>query len=74
MLSHLEVLLGGIAEDPDRCLSRLPLMTAEERHQVLVEWNQTQKEYPKDKTVHRLFEEQAGRRRRRWRWSWTATG
>jgi amino acid adenylation domain-containing protein len=61
MLSHLEVLLGGIAQDPDRRLSQLPLLTASERHQVLVDWNQTQKEYPKDKTVHRLFEEQVER-------------
>jgi amino acid adenylation domain-containing protein len=61
MLSHLEVLAGAVAEDPDQRVSRLPLLTPEERHQVLVEWNQTEKEYPREKTVHRLFEEQAGR-------------
>ncbi len=61
MVSHLEVLLGAIAEDPDRPLSRLPLLTERERHQVLVEWNQTETEYPRDKTVHGLFEEQAER-------------
>ncbi|MGH9367525.1 MAG: condensation domain-containing protein, partial [Thermoanaerobaculia bacterium] len=62
MLSHLEVLLGAIAEDPDCCVSRLPLMTEEERHQVLVEWNRTEAPYPREKTVHRLFEEQAQQR------------
>jgi amino acid adenylation domain-containing protein len=61
MLAHLKVLLGGIVEDPARRLSHLPLMGAEERHQVLVEWNQTEVEYPKEMTVHRLFEEQAKR-------------
>ncbi len=61
MVSHLEVLLGAIAEDPDRPLSQLPLLTERERHQVLVEWNQTQTDYPRDKTVHGLFEEQAER-------------
>ncbi|MFY9550790.1 MAG: amino acid adenylation domain-containing protein [Thermoanaerobaculia bacterium] len=61
MLGHLEVLLGGIAEDPDLRLSQLPLLTTQERHQVLVEWNQTEAELPKDKTVHGLFEEQAER-------------
>ena len=61
MVRHLEVLLGAIAEDPDRPLSQLPLLTERERHQVLVEWNQTETEYPREKTVHGLFEEQAGR-------------
>ena len=61
MVSHLEVLLGAIAEDPDRPLSQLPLLTERERHQVLVEWNQTEADYPRDKTVHGLFEEQAQR-------------
>jgi amino acid adenylation domain-containing protein len=32
-----------------------------ERHQVLVEWNQTQTDYPADKCVHHLFEEQVER-------------
>lgn len=61
MLAHLEVLLGGIVEDPDRRLSQFPLMAAGERHQVLVEWNQTTVEYPREMTVSRLFEEQAKR-------------
>ncbi len=61
MVSHLVVLLGAIAEDPDRPLSQLPLLTERERHQVLVEWNQTQTDYPRDKSVHGLFEEQAER-------------
>ena len=36
-------------------------MTPEERHKILVEWNQTERDYPRDKCVHRLFEEQAMR-------------
>jgi amino acid adenylation domain-containing protein len=58
ILGHLKVLLGGIVDDPDCPLSQLPLLTAAERHQVLVELNQTEAEYPKGKTIHRLFEEQ----------------
>ncbi|MFY9552270.1 MAG: condensation domain-containing protein, partial [Thermoanaerobaculia bacterium] len=61
MLAHLEVLLGGIVEEPDRRLSQFPLMAAGERHQVLVEWNQTTVEYPREMTAIRLFEEQAKR-------------
>ncbi|MBN9413232.1 MAG: hypothetical protein J0H12_04840, partial [Candidatus Paracaedimonas acanthamoebae] len=32
--------------------------TSQEKHQLLVEWNDTNVEYPKDKTIHQLFEEQ----------------
>jgi amino acid adenylation domain-containing protein len=36
-------------------------LTAAERRRMLVEWNQTEREYPRDKCVHQLFEEQAER-------------
>ncbi len=61
MIAHLEVLLGGILQDPDRPLSQLPLMAPGERHQLLVEWNQTAVEYPSGASVVRLFERQAER-------------
>ncbi|HYG64762.1 MAG TPA: amino acid adenylation domain-containing protein, partial [Thermoanaerobaculia bacterium] len=40
MLGHLGVLLEGIAEEPARRLSELPVLTAAERRQLLEEWNQ----------------------------------
>ncbi len=36
MLGHLEVLVEGIVVDPDRHLSELPLLTANERKQIFV--------------------------------------
>ena len=36
-------------------------MTEAERHQLLVEWNATEAEYPADKTLVQLFEEQVER-------------
>ena len=39
LLEHFRVLLEGIAADPGLPLSRLPLLTAGERQQLLVEWN-----------------------------------
>ena len=36
-------------------------MSETDRHRILVEWNQTQRDYPKDKCVHQLFEEQVVR-------------
>ena len=61
MLGHFQTLLEGIAQDPDRRLSELPLQSHEEGHQLLVEWNATAADYPEDRSVHRLFEEQAAR-------------
>ncbi|MEP6769656.1 MAG: amino acid adenylation domain-containing protein, partial [Acidobacteriota bacterium] len=61
MLSQLGLLLSAIAEDPDRRLSQLPILTESERHRILVEWNDTAAEYPGDSTIHGLFERQAER-------------
>ena len=61
MTGHFVKLLEGIVADPDQRVSELPLLTEPERHQLLVEWNDTAVEYPRDKCVHELFEEQVAR-------------
>ena len=61
MLGHLRTLLEGMATKPERKVSELPLLTSSERHQLLVEWNQTEVDYPRDKCVHQLFEAQVER-------------
>src|SRR5205823_13454043 len=61
MVGHYQMLLEGIAADPERSLSRLPLLTGAERHQLLVEWNQTAAPYPREATLSQLFEAQAQR-------------
>ena len=61
MLGHFHMLLEGIADDPDRRLSALPLMDASERSQILIEWNETAADYPRDQCIHHLFETQASR-------------
>ena len=43
--------------DPDPRIADLPMPQAEQ-HQLLIEWNDTQRDYPKDKCIHQLFEEQ----------------
>ena len=59
MIGHFETLLEGIVADPEQPISTLPLLTEAERHQLLVEWNSTETEYPKDGCIHELFEAQA---------------
>ncbi|NEP32365.1 non-ribosomal peptide synthetase, partial [Moorena sp. SIO3B2] len=61
MSGHLSTMLVGIVTNPNQSISELPLLTESERHQLLVEWNNTQAEYPKDKCIHQLFEEQVER-------------
>jgi len=58
MLRRFETLLRSIATDPTRRISDLAILTEAEKHQLLVEWNDTKREYPKDKCIHELFEEQ----------------
>ena len=58
MVGHLQTLLAGIVANPDLQVSELPLLTQTERHQLLVEWNDTGVDYPKHKCIHQLFEEQ----------------
>ena len=58
MLGHYQRLLHGIVENPHHCLSELPILTDAEQQQLLVEWNDTQKDYPREQCVHQLFEAQ----------------
>ncbi len=55
MLQHYRILLEGIIAAPEQRLSDLALLSPEERHQVLVEWNDAQVEYP-NLCIHQLFE------------------
>jgi len=59
MAGHYRRLLEAIAADPERRISRLPLLSDAERRQVLFEWNNTIAQYPRDKCVHEVFEEAA---------------
>ena len=61
MAGHFQMLLEGIVACPDLSLSRLPLLTPSERHQLLVQWNDTAVEFPGDLCVHQLFEKQVAR-------------
>ncbi|MBI4524484.1 MAG: amino acid adenylation domain-containing protein [Deltaproteobacteria bacterium] len=61
MLGHFHTLLKGIVANPEQRLSDLPLLTEPERHQLLVEWNDTDRDYPRDKCIHQLFESQVER-------------
>ena len=61
MVAHFQTLLAGIAAAPHQPIAELPLLTAAEQHQQLVEWNDTQMPYARNRGFHHLFEAQADR-------------
>lgn len=58
MLAHFKILLEGIIANPEQRIAHLPILSELERHQLLIKWNNTQTDYPKNKCIHQLFEEQ----------------
>ncbi len=56
---HLEILLAGAAAQPQARLSELPLLSAAERRELLVEWNATLADLPRQRSIHGLFAERA---------------
>jgi len=58
---HWITVLEGVVPAPDRPVSELPLLTAEQHHRQLVEWNATAAEYPQDACLHELVSAQAER-------------
>ncbi len=61
MAGHFTTLLEGIVAQPETPIGELPLLTPAERHQLLVQWNDTAVDYPRDQCIHQLFEEQVAR-------------
>jgi amino acid adenylation domain-containing protein/thioester reductase-like protein len=59
MAGHYQVLLAAALTQPDRSLGDLPLLGEDERQQLLVEWNQTSVDYPREACIHGLFASRA---------------
>ncbi|MBD1832152.1 amino acid adenylation domain-containing protein [Cyanobacteria bacterium FACHB-472] len=58
MLEHFQILLEGIVANPEQRVSEVPILSEAELYQLLVEWNNTEVDYPKNLCVHQLFEAQ----------------
>jgi amino acid adenylation domain-containing protein len=56
MSRHLNTALLCLVNNPQQRLSQLPMLTADEREQVLVRWNDTERAYPTGMCIHQLFE------------------
>ncbi|MCP4659390.1 MAG: amino acid adenylation domain-containing protein, partial [bacterium] len=60
LFGHFRTLVASAVADPGRRLDQLPLYEEGERRQLLA-WNDTRGEYPRDRSIHELFEAQAAR-------------
>jgi amino acid adenylation domain-containing protein len=56
MQSHFRSILEAVTADPDIRIKNIPLLSSDERRRLLVDWNETNREYPQE-PVHRIFEE-----------------
>ncbi|KYC36605.1 non-ribosomal peptide synthetase [Scytonema hofmannii PCC 7110] len=61
MLGHFQTMLEGIIANPDNAIVDLPLLTASEKHQLIVDWNDTLTDYPYNQCIHHLFKQQVER-------------
>jgi amino acid adenylation domain-containing protein len=58
MTGHFQTLLESVVGRPEQSIWNLPILTPKERQQLLVDWNQTQRNFPQA-SIHELFEAQA---------------
>jgi amino acid adenylation domain-containing protein len=61
MAGHYQTLLAGIVANSDRPISALPLLSAAEHRQFVIDWNDTGAAYPTEQCIHHLFEAQVRR-------------
>ncbi len=58
---HFQRLLDGIIDNPDCNILDLPLLSETERHELIVARNDTAQTYPRHRSLHEMFAEQAAR-------------
>src|SRR5262249_21340272 len=61
MLGHVRTLLESMVAHPEQKLSELPMLSDAERRQIVFEWNDTRADYPRNRCIHQLVEEQVAR-------------
>jgi len=59
MMRHFQQLLYGIVTHPAQPISEIPMLSDEERRQILLDWNRTKRDYGANETVLELLEQQA---------------
>ena len=58
MATHFELLLNALIATPHENVFSVEMLSEQERQKLLIDWNNTQTDYPTDKCIHELFETQ----------------
>jgi len=61
ILEHLAVVLDRATRELEKQVSQIPILSIDEREQILVKWNDTQMDYPRQNLLHELIEAQVQR-------------
>jgi amino acid adenylation domain-containing protein len=61
MLGHYQTLLEGAATDPSTAIAKIPLLTAKEYKEIVVDCNHTERAYPQGRCFDKLIDEQVER-------------
>ncbi len=61
MISNFLVLLNGIIDNSNQRINELPILSEQEKGKLLIDWNNTRREFAQDSFVHHLFEEHVRR-------------
>lgn len=61
MVLGFKNLVNLVLDNPTTSVANLSVISRQEQEEYLLHYNQTEKEYPKEKSIHQLFEEQVVR-------------
>ncbi|HEX8460361.1 MAG TPA: amino acid adenylation domain-containing protein, partial [Segetibacter sp.] len=61
IINHFRELVASIVEWPNQKIGELKMLTPQEENKLLLDFNDTNVDYPKDKTLVDLFEEQVAK-------------
>jgi amino acid adenylation domain-containing protein len=57
-IKYFKKVISAVIDKPGTKLADIDIISTEEKKQILVDFNDTKSDYPKDKTIHELFENQ----------------
>jgi amino acid adenylation domain-containing protein/FkbM family methyltransferase len=58
LIEHFKGILKALIAEPLKPVSRIPLITREEKKKLIKEWNQTESPFPREKTLQSVFNDQ----------------
>ena len=58
---YFKKVIGAVIENPREKISKIDILTEDEKNRVLYEFNQTAADYPRDRTIHELYRRQAAK-------------